>query len=48
MEKRSFLFTHTHRKRSAVPMDQALEKEYNKVAKGKWGVIGFSKQKGTK
>ena len=28
-------------------MDQALEKGYNKVAKGKGGVIGFSKQNGT-
>ena len=32
---------------SFVPMDQALEKEYNTVAKGKGGVIGFLKQKGT-
>ena len=47
MEKGSLVVTHTHRKSSAVPMDQALEKEYNKVAKGKGAVIGFSKQKGT-
>ena len=47
MEKGSFVITHTHRKCSAVPMDQAMEKEYNKVAKRKGGVIGFSKQKGT-
>ena len=47
MEKGSFVITHTHRKCSAIPMDQAMEKEYNKVAKGKGGVIGFLKQKGT-
>ena len=35
------------RKCSAVAMDQALEKECNKVAKGKGVVIGFSKRKGT-
>ena len=47
MEKGSFVVAHTHRKCSAVAMDQALEKECNKVAKGKGVVIGFSKQKGT-
>ena len=47
MQKGSFVVRHTHRKFSAVPLDQALEKEYNKVAKGKGGVIEYSKQKGT-
>ena len=47
MEKGSDVVRPTHRKCSAIPMEQALEKEYNKVAKGKGGVIGFSKQKGT-
>ena len=28
-----------------MPMDQALEKEYNKPAKGPGGVIGFSQKK---
>ena len=32
---------------SFAPMDQALEKEYNAVAKGKGRVTGFLKQKGT-
>ena len=41
MEKGSFVVTHTHRKCSAVPMDQALEKEYNKVAKGKGELLDF-------
>ena len=41
MEKGSFVVRHSHRKCSAVPMDQALEKEYNKDAKEKGGVIGF-------
>ena len=30
---------------SAVPMDQALEKEYNKLARGQGGIIGFSHRK---
>ena len=30
---------------STVPMDQALEKEYNKPAKGQGGIIGFSRRK---
>ena len=33
---------HTERKCSAVPTDEALEKEYNKVAKGK-GQMEFDK-----
>ena len=30
---------------SGVPMDQALEKEYNKPAKGQGGIIGISRRK---
>ena len=30
---------------SAVPMDQALEKAYNKPAKGQGGIIGFTRRK---
>ena len=45
--KDHFVVRYTHRKCSAVPLDQALEKEYNKVSKGKGGVIEFLKEKGT-
>ena len=41
----NFNVRHTERKRSAVPIDQALEKAYNKVTKEGQGVIGFTKQK---
>lgn len=34
-------------KGNSVPMNHALEKERNKMAEGKGGVIGFSKQKNT-
>ena len=33
------------RKCSAIPVDQALEKEYNKNAKGKGSIIGFTREK---
>ena len=33
------------RKCSAIPVDQALEKKYNKNAKGKGGIIGFTREK---
>ena len=36
---------HTMRKGNGVPIDQALEKAYNKPAKGRRGVIGFSRRK---
>ena len=36
---------HTAKCGSSVPMDQALEKEYNKLAKGQGGIIGFSRRK---
>ena len=35
----------THRSGSGIPMDMALEKEYNKPAKGPGRVIGFSSRK---
>ena len=35
----------TLRKGSGIPMDQALEKQYNKPAKDPSGVIGFTKRK---
>ena len=35
----------TQRKTTAIPMDQALEKEYNKVAKGGGGIIGITRRK---
>ena len=40
-----FVVRHTVKCGSAVPMDQALEKEYNKSAKGEGGIIGFSRRK---
>ena len=40
-----FVVRHTSRKGSAVPMDQALEKAYNKPAKSSSGIIGFSRRK---
>ena len=40
-----FVVHHTERKGSRVPMDQALEKEYNKPAKGPGGVIGITRKK---
>ena len=33
------------REGSAVPMDQALEKAYNKPAKSSAGIIGFTRRK---
>ena len=45
--KDHFVVRYTHRKCSAVPLDQALKKEYNKVSKGKGEVIEFLKEKGT-
>ena len=44
--KGGFVVKHTKRSGSAVPMDQeALEKAYNKPAKGQSGIIGFSHRK---
>ena len=36
-----FAVHHTECKASGVPMDQALEKKYNKQAKGQGGIIGI-------
>ena len=36
---------HSSRKNSDVPMDQALEKAYNKPKKSSVGVIGFTRRK---
>ena len=44
-EEGGFVVRHTAKCGSAVPMDQALEKEYNKPAKGQGGIIGFSRRK---
>ena len=40
-----FVVHHTTTKRGALPMDQALEKAFNKVAKSQSGIIGFSRRK---
>ena len=42
-----FVVRHTKRKASAVPMDQALEKAYNKPAKNNSGIVGISRRKVT-
>ena len=43
--KGDFTVKLSKRKCSAIPVDQALEKEYNKTAKGKGGIIGFTREK---
>ena len=43
--KGDFVVRHTTRKGSAVPIDQALEKAYNKPAKSSAGIIGFTRRK---
>ena len=40
-----FVVRHTIKCGSSVPMDQALEKEYNKPAKGQGCIIGISRRK---
>ena len=40
-----FVVSQTRRRGSKLPMDQALEKQYNKPAKGQSGIIGFSRRK---
>ena len=44
-QKGGFVVKHTVRHGSGVPMDQALEKEYNKPAKGPGGIIGITRRK---
>ena len=43
--KGGFVVKHTSRSGSGVPMDQALEKAYNKPAKSQSGIIGISRRK---
>ena len=43
--KGNFVVNFTSRKGSFVPIDQALEKSYNKTAKGKSGIIGLTRRK---
>ena len=40
-----FVVTMSKRRCSGIPMDQALEKAYNKPSKGVGGIIGISRQK---
>ena len=40
-----FVVMHSLREGSAVPKDQALEKEYNKPAKCQSGIIGITRRK---
>ena len=40
-----FVVYHSLRRGSGVPMDQALEKEYNKTDKGPGVIIGVTRQK---
>ena len=44
---RDFVVRHFSRKCSAVPMDQALKKAYNKPAKSSAGITGFTRRKET-
>ena len=41
----NFTVKQSKQKCSAIPVDQALEKEYNKNGKGKGGIIGFTREK---
>ena len=43
--KGGFIVKQTSRNGSGLPMDQALEKSYNKPAKSSGGIIGFSRKK---
>ena len=40
-----FVFHQAKRKGSGIPMDQALEKQYNQPAEGPSGIIGFTRRK---
>ena len=40
-----FVVAQSLRRGSGIPMDQALEKQYNKPAKGPTGIMGFSRRK---
>ena len=41
----NFVVRHFERKGGAVPVDQALEKKYNKPAKSQSGIIGITRRK---
>jgi len=40
-----FIVSQTKRRGSSLPMDQALEKQYNKPAKSSSGIIGYTRRK---
>ena len=44
-QRGDFVVHHTKGSGSAVPIDQALEKAYNKPAKGPGGIIGYTRRK---
>ena len=44
-QRGDFVVHYTKRNGSAIPIDQALEKAYNKPAKGPGGIIGFTRRK---
>ena len=43
--KGDFVVTQTFRKSSSIPLDQALEMQYNKPAKSQSGIIGITRKK---
>lgn len=45
IKKGSFAINFKKTCASAVPMDQALEKAYNKPAKGQGSIVGFTRPK---
>ena len=45
--KRHFIVNFTNRKGRYVPMDETLEKSYNKPPKGKAGIIGLKRRNET-
>ena len=42
-----FTIKHTANSGSGIPLDQALEKAYNKYRKGPSGIIGYTRRKGS-
>ena len=44
-EKGGFVVQRSIRKNSSIPMDQALEVAYNKLAKSSGGIIGITRRK---
>ena len=41
----NFIAKQSKRRRIAIPVDEPLEKEYNKNVKGKGGIVGFTREK---